>query len=152
MHWGDEYSEYPNQKQIDLAHLIIESGADAIIGHHPHISQGIEIYKDKPIFYSVGNFIFGSVNEDIKDNMLVQISFLKNRLKLFRIYAINGNTIKTPFQYRLLNGLDAKNSLNYLLDISKPLKLYKLTSNHPPFFPHLLHFAIFFLTRYNRET
>ena len=49
IHWGDEYSEYPNQEQISFAHTIIDSGADAIIGHHPHIFQGIEIYKGKPM-------------------------------------------------------------------------------------------------------
>jgi poly-gamma-glutamate capsule biosynthesis protein CapA/YwtB (metallophosphatase superfamily) len=61
LHWGVEYSSYPTETQKEMAHAIIDSGADAIIGHHPHIYQGIEIYKGKPIVYSLGNFIFGSI-------------------------------------------------------------------------------------------
>lgn len=57
-HWGVEYTSRPTQKQQNLAHLAIDSGADLIIGHHPHWIQPIEIYKDKIIVYSHGNFIF----------------------------------------------------------------------------------------------
>ncbi len=123
VHWGDEYSEYPNEKQIELGHAIIDNGADVIIGHHPHIFQGVEIYRGKPIFYSLGNFIFGSLNEDIRDNILVEIIFLKNKIKSFSIFPINGNgSTSVPFQYELLHGRKALKSLNHLLYISKPLK------------------------------
>lgn len=57
-HWGTEYALTPNKKQIRLAHQWIDAGADVIIGHHPHVVQSVEIYKDKYIFYSLGNFIF----------------------------------------------------------------------------------------------
>lgn len=56
-HWGNEYSP-TNARQIKLAHSAIDSGADIVVGHHPHVMQRVEIYKDKPIFYSLGNFIF----------------------------------------------------------------------------------------------
>ena len=58
IHWGEEYKQKFNSKQQVLAHQLIDLGADIIIGHHPHVVQGLEIYKNKPIFYSVGNFIF----------------------------------------------------------------------------------------------
>ncbi len=58
IHWGNEYQHQYNQTQQTLAHAMIDAGADIIIGHHPHVVQGIEIYKNKPIFYSLGNFIF----------------------------------------------------------------------------------------------
>ena len=57
-HWGDEYNTLPNKRQQKLAHEFIDSGADLIIGSHPHVIQTIEIYKNKAIFYSLGNFIF----------------------------------------------------------------------------------------------
>jgi poly-gamma-glutamate synthesis protein (capsule biosynthesis protein) len=57
-HWGTEYQTKPNKKQIQLAHDWIDAGADGVIGHHPHVVQSVEIYKDKYIFYSLGNFIF----------------------------------------------------------------------------------------------
>lgn len=58
MHWGKEYQDKNSISQQELAHKIIEAGADVIFGHHPHMVQNIEIYKNKLIFYSLGNFIF----------------------------------------------------------------------------------------------
>jgi poly-gamma-glutamate synthesis protein (capsule biosynthesis protein) len=58
-HWGNEYQHTPNtSKQIEPAHKFIDAGADLILGHHPHVAQTIEVYKDRYIFYSLGNFIF----------------------------------------------------------------------------------------------
>ncbi len=57
-HWGIEYKNKPNQKHIKLAHKWLDEGADMVIGSHPHVVQSIEKYKDKYIFYSLGNFIF----------------------------------------------------------------------------------------------
>ncbi|MEZ4314501.1 MAG: CapA family protein [Polyangiaceae bacterium] len=56
-HGGEEYVNAPLQRAIDLHRAAIDAGADAVIGHHPHVAQGIEIYKGKPIFYSLGNFL-----------------------------------------------------------------------------------------------
>lgn len=58
IHWGDEYALKPNKFQQELAHAFIDNGADSVIGHHPHVVQSVEKYKDKLIFYSLGNFIF----------------------------------------------------------------------------------------------
>lgn len=57
-HWGIEYEDVSHERQRYLAHTFIDAGVDAIIGHHPHWVQEMEIYKDRPIFYSLGNFIF----------------------------------------------------------------------------------------------
>ena len=58
MHWGDEYKRISNQNQRTLAHWLIDNGATAVIGGHPHVIQEMEIYQGKPIYYSLGNFIF----------------------------------------------------------------------------------------------
>ena len=58
LHWGIELKSTPTPEQIEQAHLIINAGADAIIGTHPHVVQTIEHYNGKYIFYSIGNFIF----------------------------------------------------------------------------------------------
>lgn len=58
LHWGMEYEHVPSKRQREEAHQIIEWGADLILGHHPHVMQGIEVYKGKIIAYSLGNFIF----------------------------------------------------------------------------------------------
>jgi hypothetical protein len=56
LHWGVEYAEYPTPDQMQIGHRIIDAGARLIIGHHPHIIQGYEKYKDGVILYSLGNF------------------------------------------------------------------------------------------------
>lgn len=58
VHWGIERNTAPEEYQVSMAHALIDAGADAVIGAHPHVLQGVECYKGKPIFYSLGNFIF----------------------------------------------------------------------------------------------
>lgn len=58
LHWGDEEIKYPKATDVEKAHAIIDAGADMIIGHHAHVIQSIEKYKNKYIFYGLGNFIF----------------------------------------------------------------------------------------------
>lgn len=60
VHWGEERSEFPKDYQRKMGKQYIDAGADLVIGAHPHVLQGIEYYKGKPIIYSLGNFIFGS--------------------------------------------------------------------------------------------
>ncbi len=58
LHWGNEYLPSPEQWRIDLAHQLVDAGADIIHGHHPHVLQLKEVYLQKPIYYSLGNFVF----------------------------------------------------------------------------------------------
>ncbi|PRQ08648.1 CapA family protein [Enhygromyxa salina] len=58
VHWGDEYAEQPSGKQQKVAHALIEGGVDMLIGHHPHVLQGIEQHQGGLIAYSLGNFLF----------------------------------------------------------------------------------------------
>jgi poly-gamma-glutamate capsule biosynthesis protein CapA/YwtB (metallophosphatase superfamily) len=58
LHWGTEYHTRSNEAQQNLARTLVDAGADVIIGHHPHVAQEIEKYKDSWIIYSLGNFIF----------------------------------------------------------------------------------------------
>ncbi len=58
IHWGKEYERKATSTQIAIAHALIDNGADAIFGHHPHVIEPVEIYKGKTIFYSLGNFVF----------------------------------------------------------------------------------------------
>jgi poly-gamma-glutamate synthesis protein (capsule biosynthesis protein) len=58
IHWGIEYIHTPGKAQISWAHAMIDAGADLIIGHHPHVLQSIEVYRNRVILYSLGNFVF----------------------------------------------------------------------------------------------
>jgi poly-gamma-glutamate synthesis protein (capsule biosynthesis protein) len=73
-HWGNEYINIPSYDQIKLAHSTIDYGADIIIGHHPHVIQPIERYKNGIIIYSLGNFIFDFLfSKEFKLGMLVDL-------------------------------------------------------------------------------
>lgn len=75
-HWGIERDYKPYALQKNMAHFAIDNGADLIIGHHPHVLQSVEKYKDKFIFYSLGNFAFGgNSNPSDKDTMIVQVQY-----------------------------------------------------------------------------
>lgn len=72
IHWGIERNEYPEDYQRSLAKGYIDAGADLVLGCHPHILQGFEYYKDVPIVYSLGNYLFGSRDGD---TLLLQAVF-----------------------------------------------------------------------------
>lgn len=75
-HWGTEGSYYANSEQKQMAHFAIDNGADLVVGHHPHVIQGIEKYKGKIISYSLGNFCFGgNSNPKDKDTFVLQAKF-----------------------------------------------------------------------------
>ena len=82
-HWGAENAYYPVDAQKELAHFAIDNGADIILGHHPHVIEGIEQYKNKIIAYSLGNFCFGgNSNPSDKTTFIFQsnLKFVNNKL------------------------------------------------------------------------
>lgn len=83
MHFGNEYQDLPSEKQKELAHFAVDSGADLIIGHHPHVVQPVEEYKGKYIFYSLGNFIFDQMwSTETRQGIAVKIIFDKSGIKI----------------------------------------------------------------------
>ena len=75
-HWGNELETTPTESQVSLAHLAIDEGADLVVGHHPHVVQGIEVYNGKYIVYSLANFCFGgSSNPTDMDTMIFRETF-----------------------------------------------------------------------------
>jgi poly-gamma-glutamate synthesis protein (capsule biosynthesis protein) len=83
IHWGREYEHdfLPNQQELGRA--LVDAGADIIIGHHPHVVQGMEVYKDRPIFYSLGNFIFDQYfSPDTQDGLAVEVAVFDDEMEL----------------------------------------------------------------------
>lgn len=80
IHWGKEYGFYRSDMQKKLAYAIIDSGGDLIIGHHPHVLQGIEGYKDGIIFYSLGNFVFDRQIQNGTDETIIVNFKIKNKM------------------------------------------------------------------------
>lgn len=74
IHWGEEYVLTHTDMQQQLAEFLIDFGVDAVVGHHPHVVQDIALYKNKPIFYSLGNFIFDQYFSDaVQEGLGVQM-------------------------------------------------------------------------------
>ena len=73
LHWGCEFINYPYKEQKIMARMMIDMGFDLIIGTHPHILQGFEIYKGKSIFYSIGNFVFNKPWNWLKYGAIIKV-------------------------------------------------------------------------------
>ncbi len=95
MHAGTEYTPKHRADQEDFAHEMIDSGADLIIGSHPHVAQDFEYYKNGLIFYSLGNFVFDQYwSEETQQGLTLNINFDYNQIQSFKInpIAINSNS------------------------------------------------------------
>ena len=77
IHWGNEFINYPSSQQKKFAHWLIDIGFDLIVGMHPHILQGYEVYKGKYIFYSIGNFVFDMAWAPTHYGAIVDVDFSK---------------------------------------------------------------------------
>ena len=105
-HWGNEYIHIPSLEQINLAHSVIDYGADIIIGHHPHVIQPIEKYKNGIIVYSLGNFIFDSLfSKEFKTGMKVDLHFRKGEAVAFNISEVilNEDTLNSMQESQKFN-------------------------------------------------
>ncbi|MHB8894216.1 MAG: CapA family protein [Candidatus Geothermincolia bacterium] len=70
-HWGIELATSPNSEQRNLAHMAVDNGADLVLGHHPHVVQGFELYKNRLIAYSLGNFVFAPPRAESARSVMV---------------------------------------------------------------------------------
>jgi len=88
LHWGREFFCLPAEEQINLAHKIIDAGADMILGHHPHVLQGIECYQGKLIAYSLGNFIFDQRDETTCQSIILRCTIQAAKISSVKVYPI----------------------------------------------------------------
>ncbi len=83
-HWGIEYRAKPTASQKRLAHAAIDAGADLVIGNHPHWAEAMEVYKGKPIWYALGNFVFDQTwSEPTMEGITLELTF--NGTKLVQV-------------------------------------------------------------------
>jgi poly-gamma-glutamate synthesis protein (capsule biosynthesis protein) len=81
--WMDFLSKEPNFKQTNLARMAIEQGADVVVGYHPNVIQGAEIYKGRPIAYSVGDFVFETDNPIAdQESAMLKVSLKQDQMKV----------------------------------------------------------------------
>ena len=117
-HWGQELRDTPKEYQRHFAHLSIDNGADLVLGHHPHILQGIEVYNDKLIVYSLGNFAFGSYSGKAKDSIIFKIHFAQNGFYFAKIIPISVLNHEVKFQPKIVKGNRQHSIITHLNTIS----------------------------------
>ncbi len=89
LHWGTEYSDYPEDYQKETAHRLVDAGAKLSIGHHPHCLQGVEMYNDSFIAYSLGNFVYDRQRrQKCQETVLVKIIFRGKELQKVELYPV----------------------------------------------------------------
>jgi poly-gamma-glutamate capsule biosynthesis protein CapA/YwtB (metallophosphatase superfamily) len=122
VHWGIPYERSPLEEDRAKARRFIDLGADAVIGHHPHILQPIEIYKGRPILYSVGNFAFGSGNSKA-ESILACLRFHQSRIEMdvFPVYVQNRDP-RLNYQPKVIGGYSGKATIDRLLSMSPDLE------------------------------
>ncbi len=126
LHGGIEYDyDFDSIKQ-ELAHYSIDNGADLVVGHHPHILQGVEEYNNKYILYSLGNFCYGGHSNPVdKNSMIAQVTFnfedkklVGDELKLIPV-SISSVDYANNFQPTVLENEDKEKVLKLINDHSK---------------------------------
>lgn len=111
VHWGIERDDYPQDYQVSMAKQYIDAGADLVIGSHPHVLQGITYYKDKPICYSLGNFIF---NQSIPKTAAVKVTIDGENEPVVQLIAATAENARTT----VCKGSKKSDIYDYLESIS----------------------------------
>lgn len=88
LHWGVQFTSRPRPWQRRLAHALLDAGADAIIGHHPHVLQTVEVHDGKPIVYSLGNFVFGPQPAPRDASAIAELEFTHARASAIRMIPV----------------------------------------------------------------
>ena len=117
-HWGEELAKYPGDWQIDLARFTVDQGADLVVGHHPHVLQGAEVYKGRPIVYSLGNFIFGGKAVSDYDTAALKVSLKEQQMKVEFLPVQVRN-----FQAKVVNGQSGQQILSQITNVSDIFQL-----------------------------
>jgi poly-gamma-glutamate synthesis protein (capsule biosynthesis protein) len=126
-HWGAEKMVTPKAYQIEMAHLAIDRGADIVLGHHPHVLQGVELYRPRPdarpglIAYSLGNFAFGSYSRSSRTSIILKCVLDNEGVLYARCIPINVFNDEVEGQPRLLQGEAATAVIDSLNAISRHL-------------------------------
>ena len=117
-HWGQEGKTELRDYQVQLGRVAIDAGAHAVLGHHPHILQAVEHYKDGVILYSLGNFTFGSYSKKAAYSAVAQLSFRRGRLIALHMVPIKVDNFEVQFQPQVLTGAEADMVIGTLQQLS----------------------------------
>ncbi|WP_375558613.1 CapA family protein [Bernardetia sp. OM2101] len=133
LHWGTEYKFSPRAEQRKEAHLLTLAGADAIIGHHPHVTQSIEFVNEKPVFYSLGNFVFDQEGEFRDRCILLEFEIQSKKINRILVYPLEiKNCVPQFFSDSEKDSVEKAIFENQLQNLSKSVRFeyIKKDSSH----------------------
>jgi len=125
LHFGMTYIQYPSQEGIEIAHNVIDMGANLILGHHPHVLQGIEEYKEGLIAYSLGEFIFDPTQglrysklarEERRRCFIFSCEFTKDKILDYSYFPTHSSDEYQPY---LLQGEEAEKMKEQVRQLSQ---------------------------------
>ena len=139
IHWGNEFIPYPSSPQKKFAHWLVDAGFDLIVGMHPHVLQGYELYNGKYIFYSLGNFVLDMPWSPTKYGAVLSVDLIKGSVdveyaKIDKDYApkiVEKRDVPEESTFEHLNQLLCRESNTelYHTEIEKYYKAYR-RENH----------------------
>ncbi len=119
IHWGSEYELMANEYQRKIAKTLVDAGADAIIGHHPHVVENIEMINGVPVLYSLGNFVFDQYfSPEVEQGLLVTLEIKNSKNARLNLHPIQSKRSQ-PYL------MEEKNSKEFLKDLAKRSDLSK---------------------------
>lgn len=126
VHWGTEYEPMNDKNQEKLAHTLIDNGFELVVGHHPHVVQNIEKYKDGIIFYSLGNFIFDQYwMQSVREGLLLKVTGRESEWEV-DLLPVESSSVRiqpremvSVARQAFLDELAARSSLGLRTDIAK---------------------------------
>ena len=118
LHWGEEFLDYPSASQVVFAHKLVDAGASLILGHHPHVLQGIERYKGAVIAYSLGNFVFDMWQSPTRVSMVLKVHCAKSTIEFEAVPVY----INSSFQPVLLDGVERRKCVAKLVALDNKIQ------------------------------
>jgi poly-gamma-glutamate synthesis protein (capsule biosynthesis protein) len=119
LHWGDEFVEIPSPEQVRIGRALIDAGVDIILGHHSHVLQGIERYKNGVIVYSLGSFIKDLWQKQMRESIVFRCELTKTGIGAVEYIPI---WINDQYQPEVLEGVRGSELLGRLNRLSRDLQ------------------------------
>jgi poly-gamma-glutamate synthesis protein (capsule biosynthesis protein) len=127
LHWGYEFMEQPSLSQQEFAHHLIDLGAILILGHHAHVVQGFEIYKNGLIAYNLGNFIFDQFHEKNRDTIALSVDISKTGVENFSLIPM---VIDSDYCPRVATPKDRKKILAHIIELNMNIEAGRIKNDN----------------------
>jgi poly-gamma-glutamate synthesis protein (capsule biosynthesis protein) len=124
LHWGIEYAHYPSPEQIELARDLVHHGAALVLGHHPHVVQGIDELETGLVLYSLGNFQCEPRSEGARRSFLARVTISARGIERYKLLPLRVGEGNRP---RFVWGAERRRMQQLVEQVSAPLREDRVT-------------------------